>query len=321
MRAALIHHADAAISDLSDRAIAARVRRGAWQRIHRGVYVPIERSREWTPDELHIARALAVDMVAWRHRPVFSHVTAAVLLGMDGYGLGRERVHVTLRSGSEAPSSAAVQRHRLALAEADTVTVAGLRCTGLLRTLIDVGRSESEEQSAVVLDSGLRVNNEFGQAAATRAWRAEALERLERLPPGPGWARARRRLGEADFRAESVAESLSRLQLRRLGYPVNMQVPVAGRTGGFYWLDFEFLDAGAFGEVDGAIKYTEPTLRRGRSATQTVLDEKEREDWIRGTTGKRIVRWGFREAQSARALGERLAAFGVHPPPGPARRG
>ncbi|WP_343992591.1 hypothetical protein, partial [Leucobacter chromiireducens] len=71
--------------------------------------------------------------------------------------------------------------------------MAGVKCTGLLRTLIDVGRTASDEQAAVVLDAGSRLNNKFGRATETKVWRTEVLQHLEWLPPGPGRARA---LGE-----------------------------------------------------------------------------------------------------------------------------
>ena len=47
---------------------------------------------------------------------------------------------------------------------------------------------------------------------------------------------------------------------------------------------------------------------------QILLAEKEREDWVRGMTGKRVVRWGWAEAQTRLLLARRLMAFGIRVP-------
>jgi hypothetical protein len=51
----------------------------------------------------------------------------------------------------------------------------------------------------------------------------------------------------------------------------------------------------------------------GRTSSQTLDQEKQREDWIRGTTNRRYGRWGWPHVTTARALGERLEAFSIRP--------
>ncbi len=80
-----------------------------------------------------------------------------------------------------------------------------------------------------------------------------------------------------------------------------------------YRIDFEFVGLGVFGEVDGVAKYTDAKLLPDQTSSQAVLAEKRREDWVRGVTRHRFVRWGFREARDAGLLGARLRAFGVYP--------
>ena len=109
-------------------------------------------------------------------------------------------------------------------------------------------------------------------------------------------------------------ESVSRLQLARLRVPHEMQVPVFVGEKLAYWVDFEFTGQQAFGEVDGSAKYLDPAFRNGLSAAEVVLEEKRREDEIRGVTGKRIVRWGVDHLGSARDLGKRLGDFGIRVP-------
>ena len=95
-----------------------------------------------------------------------------------------------------------------------------------------------------------------------------------------------------------------------------MQVPIDAPHGNKFWVDFEFMNMGVFGEVDGLVKYRDPALRKNRSAEEVVIEEKRREDWIRGVTGKRIVRWSPADLSTPNALRDRLALFGIHPPIG-----
>jgi hypothetical protein len=122
-------------------------------------------------------------------------------------------------------------------------------------------------------------------------------------------------LAFADGRAELPGESVSRVRLAELGFRrIRLQVvvdaPAAGRQ---YRVDFGLDDADAFGEFDGRIKYHDIGMTRGRTADEIFEREKQREDWIRGTTGRRLVRWGWADIETADMLALRLAAFGIHP--------
>lgn len=55
-------------------------------------------------------------------------------------------------------------------------------------------------------------------------------------------------------------------------------------------------------------------MRSGRTLEQVILDEKRREDWIRGTTQKRFARAESPHIVTPATLGKRLAAFGITPP-------
>jgi hypothetical protein len=120
----------------------------------------------------------------------------------------------------------------------------------------------------------------------------------------------------ADPRIDSVLESVSHLQLSRLGFDVALQVPVPSPKGWMYFVDFELLGLDVFVECDGKSKYTEVGLRDGLSANDVLCREKRREDWISGRERKRIIRWGFPEVSSPALLARRLRAFGVPIPRG-----
>lgn len=295
------------------RAIARALTSGAWTPVGRGVYVESRAWSAWFADERHIARALAVHARAAGRRPVFSHLTAAALLGVHGYRLDHEPVHLVVRRRGSAGAAAGVVRHLAAPRPDEIVEIAGLRCTSLPRTLLDIARAASAEQAVIGLDSGLRLLT-GADAARQHAFRERAAAQLRELAGHRGVHRALRRIAFADHRADSPPESLSRLQLDRIGYRVDIQVPVASPRGGCYSVDFEFIGLGLFGEVDGDVKYTDAAMRGSRTAEQVVLDEKHREDWIRGTTGKRLIRWGFAASRTVSAMTSQLRAFGVPPP-------
>lgn len=147
-------------------------------------------------------------------------------------------------------------------------------------------------------------------------FRESAIEALDFSPRGR--RRGRRVLEFADGRAQRPGESISRIRLDELGFASpSLQVAVDGPRGKTYWLDFGFDEANAWGEFDGKVKYRELADASERSSREIVEAEKQREDWIRGTTGRTMVRWGWEHISDAAALGRRLAAFGVRPGPRP----
>jgi hypothetical protein len=207
-------------------------------------------------------------------------------------------------------------RHERALDPRDVVEACHLRVTSLERTVADLAGALPLEAAVSVADAGLRaaaVVRQVQDEALAERWRRDMERRLASSRGARGVRQARRVIAFADGRAQLPGESVSRLQLHRLGVRVtDLQVRVPAPDGGAYFPDFELGDVDAFGEFDGEGKYTDEAMRSGRTLEQVLLAEKRREDWIRGTTGRRVVRWGDREAGSAAALGRRLAAFGIH---------
>jgi len=55
-------------------------------------------------------------------------------------------------------------------------------------------------------------------------------------------------------------------------------------------------------------------MRDGLSLEAVLLEEKKREDWIRGRTQRRFARWGNEHVGTPELLAARLAAFGIRPP-------
>ncbi|WP_460774765.1 hypothetical protein [Microbacterium sp. GXF7504] len=190
--------------------------------------------------------------------------------------------------------------------------------TAVSRTLLDLCATVGVEAAVAAADAALRAHAVLPGSRsldmnAAEALRAELSARVARAAGHRGIRTARFVTDFADARADSTGESLSRLYLHQLGFPPpGLQVPVPGPAGVMYEVDFDLETV--WGEFDGAAKYDDPRYLRGRTPAQVVVDEKAREDWIRGTTGKRIIRWGFEHLADAHTLGRRLAAFGLTPP-------
>lgn len=298
----------------SRESIAGAVTAGSLHRVRRGVFVD---ASDWAALETEsrvIANARALALVA-RRTPVFSHTTAAAIHSLPLRGVV-DRLEV-LSDGTRPGDNPGVSRRRTGPGVPEIVEVHGLRCTSLDWTVGEVARWCSPTAAVVVLDAalrGLQVGDPMraydeDQASADRGrWLDVASIRSHRF------RNARRAIEFADGRADGPGESVSRVHLRDLGFrPPRLQVRVPGPNGHDYFVDFAFDDAKAFGEFDGVGKYVDRRILDDRDTARAFLDEKRREDWIRGTTDRRFGRWGSEHISTALHLGRRLAAFSIHP--------
>lgn len=301
---------------LSERTISRKVHAGSLIRLRRGWFLDGDLWRELWDESRHLALVIAVSGDAVGRAPVFSHASAAALWGLPWWGPLELRAHV-LAGGAARCSSHDVFRHEDAVPDADVTERHGLRCTTLARTLADVARTTRAEAAIAVADAAFqRVAGPPRQYEHDLAERfRESMYRRLAVPGGRGIRIACRVIAIADGRADRPGESVSRLQLRRLGFShIRPQVRVPGPTGD-YWVDFAIDDCDAFGEFDGQAKYLDEAMRSGLSLDEVVMREKRREDWIRGATQRRFARWEAAHISSSARLGARLAAFGIRPSP------
>lgn len=305
----------------SDRA--ARQRKsdsGSLVRVHRGAYVPAEAWQNLGEEDQHLAKVLVAHEAA-HTPPVFSHISAAVLHGLAVYGQLPTNVHVTGASAHSGAKDPQIVRHRRPMRNEEVTRIAGVRCTSAERTLLDLALTAPPETSLVALDS--YVQREFRLRRLVdwdrfTEWRAEMQSQLDGIKGARGIQQARLVFTLVDPRKDSVLESVSHLQLHRLGFEIKLQVPVKSPKGSDYFVDFELVGLSVFGECDGKSKYVNALLRAGLSAEEIVYREKRRQDWICGTTKKDLLRWGASDVVTPHALARRLQAFGVTIPKVPA---
>lgn len=311
----LLRRDDLATGGFGSSALIRALRAGTIVTIRPGVYAHQTGLSDLTAEDRIVLRARAVALVS-HHPPVFSHMTAAALLGLPVHGVHDRSVH-TVIGEPRSRASVGVVRHRGTFEDDEVVDRHGLTCTSLTRTVSDVARTSERESAVCAADAALRIvamNRSYDRGAA-QDFRTDVLTVARRSAHGVG--RAERVVNFADGRAQLPGESISRIRLAQLGFaPPDLQVRVAGPRGD-YFIDFGLEDVRAFGEFDGLAKYTDPGMRHGRTLDQTLLDEKAREDWIRGTTGRTLARRGWEHIGTAATLGARLAAFGLVPPRSP----
>ncbi|WP_169581708.1 MULTISPECIES: hypothetical protein [Microbacterium] len=310
----LFRHEALVMASRSADAVRQRVRAGELIRVRRGVYADADSWRTARPEDVVVARARAVHLTSSR-APVFSHETAAALHGLPLFRPDLVRSHVIL--GEARPGGpAGTVRHRGVVTADEVVEIDGLRCTSLARTVADLSRCASFDQAVVVADAALRVVGGHARGSYDRQ-RAEAfVDEVSTCARDSAHGRGQsdRVMRFADGRAELPGESISRIRLREMGFrEIQLQVAVPG-PGTTYFVDFGLAEAKAFGEFDGRLKYVDGRLTRGLSSDEVFDREKRREDWIRGTTQRRLVRWGWGDLASAETLARRLAAFGIEPP-------
>lgn len=296
---------------MTDRKIQSAVRSGHFIKPWHGWYA---RSNEWSklsPEQQHLVRALCAKQRSSKIL-IFSHATAAALLGLPLLRFDTSKVHTLQPPTNTSPSDRGVIRHSQSFLESDVDRSGSLTCTNLVRTVVDIARYDRFAQAVVVGDAALHRAAQRGSRAA-EALRSSFIARLSELPGTRGHRRAQNVLRFLDAGAESPLESLYRLQFSRLGFDVRSQVPVPGPRGSTYRMDLELVGEGVFFEADGKVKYTDESRREGKSLEQVLIEERNREAWVRSRLTHRVLRGEWKSAQSVEATAALLREFEVAP--------
>jgi hypothetical protein len=290
-------------------------------RVRTGFFVTAANWAEAYTEDRHLLEVVAADTARRDGDVVFSHVSAAVTHSLPLFGIRPEHVHVTgPRTDAVARPKAGLAHHGVRLSDDDKVLIDGLPCTSLARTVFDLARTMPRKTAVAAADAALRIiawdrESRCYDEGAAETFRRGLLDRIAKASGARGVRQARFVVAFADGRAQLPGESVSRLHLHDLGFGApRLQVHFPGPHGEDWAIDFGLDDVGAWGEFDGKGKYSDPTFLRGRTPEQALLDEKQREDWIRGRSNRKFARWGMAHIGSAHDLAKRLAAFHIRPP-------
>lgn len=284
-------------SGLSQGEVEAKVRSGSLVRIRRGVYGV---AQDLDPEQAHLRLILAT-MPAVHPDSVVSHESAAVLHGLPVPRKSLEKVSLVRRTGGHGDSAGRLRVRATKLRDDEVTTVSGIKVTTVARTVMDVARSVELEWGVAACDAALRGGLE----------RDELLTLLDVHKRLHGLARARRVALFADARAESPAESVSRVQFARHGIPAPvLQFDIYDDDGNWVArVDFCWEDLALVGECDGMGKYG-PLLRPGQTPESAIRDEKRREEAIRDV-GWGLTRWDWGLAWQGEQLCARIRRAGA----------
>lgn len=192
---------------------------GSLVRLARGVYAaPIEHE---TPAERHLRRAAAL-LFLHSDASVLSHASAAIAHGLAVQVPHPERVELTVPPPGRGHRRAGYHVRAAPLDASEIVTVNGLRVTSLARTAVDLARTTPYPWGVIAADQAL------GRGVTRDALLAVAGASDART----GVVQARRVIAFADGRAQSPAESASRVTIARAGLPApELQFQVIGPDG------------------------------------------------------------------------------------------
>ncbi|MEO7006456.1 MAG: hypothetical protein ABI275_00455 [Terrimesophilobacter sp.] len=315
-------------SGTDDRVLRRAAEHGRVVRVISGVYLDATVWNTLEEDERYLLRIAAVAGTR-RASVVYSHYSAAALLGYPVIGRWPTQVHLIVGAGSGQRSSPAVVRHVMSVREDELVEVGGFLMTNPLRTVCDIARVASTATALATLDRALApvgtsnrdsepLERVFGAASAVRQEppleREEILDALGRLGPVRGIRQARFVATFADGASGSPGESLSRLQIHRLHLPKpDLQVRVSNGLVRYWEVDFGWETERLLGEFDGFGKYHRSKMTKGASPEQVVWAEKKREDAIRASTKRGMVRWPWEVAHNLSALRQLLVEAGLRP--------
>lgn len=296
----------------ADRSLRRSAEHGATVRIARGRYFPASDWRDLDPDAQYRAQIHAFAETT-RATPIFSHWSAAALWGYPVIGGWPRTVHVTLNPQSGQRSSRWATRHLAEIVDHEVGEVDGLCVTSPLRTLIDLAKCAAFETGVAAVDRALAplIRDEV---PVPRVERGDLVDAFERQSGQRGASRLRKVVEFADGRSGSPGESLSRVQIARIGLPrPELQVEVVDRDGRVWHSDFGWESCAMLGEFDGISKYTRNRYLKGRDVSDVVIEEKLREDAIRLSSGCGMVRWTWPIASDPVKLKQLLVTARVRP--------
>lgn len=277
---------------------------GAYVRVQRGAFVERRSWDHLTADARYLLRIRAFVMLS-EAPVVLSHWSAAAVLGLPVAGAWPKEVHCLRPSGAGGRDRPGVRTHA-GLERVRTIRVDGLDITDPAETVLSLAASAPFPTAVAFADAALRTSG--GRRLITDAQLHNAVAEMN----GRAGVQAAAEVAAfADGRSESVGESVSRANMLLAGVEIpDIQVTLRDAAGLIGRADFAWRRCHIVGEFDGVAKYVRHEYTHGEDAGTIVIREKKREDRLRAA-GERVIRWGWKEANSPATLRTLLMAAGV----------
>lgn len=305
----LIFACDTAALGQDNTRLSRAAERGILTRVKQGVYLRRSLWEALTPTERHRVRLVMAERLSGPGL-VFSHASAAALLGLPILGRWPSRAHVLRDCAAGGRSTRGLVRHALGLGGVPLVTVDGLTVTAPSRTVIDLATTMPFDSAVVSADAALRVDRRTGLSLTTPH---DVRALLDGMMPFRGMRRVQAVLDASTTLSDSVAETLCRIILIELGFAApELQAEFSDAEGFIGYADFAWRHARVILEFDGLGKYSDPRYSRGRTPAEIVILEKRREDRLRNL-GFRVIRIYWDDLRDPARLLRLLLAAGLRP--------
>ncbi|MFC5928917.1 hypothetical protein D6T64_14805 [Cryobacterium melibiosiphilum] len=308
-RQSLIFACDLGALGQDDTRLSRAAQRGMLVRVKHGVY--LDRVL-WDPlvnADRHRLLATVAERLAGPGL-VFSHQTAAALLGLPVLGRWPDRAHVLKECADGGRSTTVVLAHTVGLRDVPVTMMGALTMTTPARTVVDIAAHADFEVAVVVMDAALHRDRRTRRPLTTRA---DVSALIELMSPFRGLRRVLAVLDASTPLSESVGESLCRIILSELGLgDPELQVEFRDADGLIGFADFTWRLDRVILEFDGQTKYLDARYRHGLSADQIVVLEKLREDRLRAL-GYRVVRAVWKDLVDPARLLRLLTDAGLVP--------
>ncbi|MBT2565293.1 type IV toxin-antitoxin system AbiEi family antitoxin domain-containing protein [Arthrobacter sp. ISL-85] len=291
---------------LSANDLAKRVRAGTLVRVRHGVYIEGPAWRALQPWDQYRIRVQAASET-FEKPTVFARHSSASVWGIPFIGLNHPVRALTFKNDG-GRSRAGVSRHFAARANLEVVQLEGLLVTGRVRTVLDLAAFSLFAEAVVPLDHVLRPDQDRRLPALTKA---ELEAGIDGIYSAAAARRIRAAIAFADPSSGSAGESWSRALIHVAGFePPILQQRFSDAGGLVGYTDFYWKESAVVGEFDGEEKYVKAKFLDGRSSSQVVVAEKNRENRIRAV-GINVVRWDWADLAVPGTLERKLAAAGV----------
>jgi hypothetical protein len=297
---------DRILHGLSANDLAKRVRSGALVRVRHGVYVDGPRWRAMKPWQQYRVRVQAAGET-FEKPTIFARHSSASVWDIPFIGQNHPVQALTLKNDG-GRSRAGVSRHFASRAGLRAVKLEGLLVTDRVRTVLDLAAFSPFTEAIAPLDHVLRPDPARQLPALTKA----VLEAgIGQIYSAAAARRIRTAIAFADPASASAGESWSRALIHVAGFePPVLQHRFTDAGGLVGYSDFYWKESGIVGEFDGEEKYVKPEFLKGRTTSESVVDEKKRENRLR-SLGFRVERWDWADLTAAGTLERKLAAAGV----------
>ncbi|BDR53096.1 hypothetical protein KIM372_10030 [Bombiscardovia nodaiensis] len=282
-----------------------RVRKGTVQLVQPQLYAPAAYWRElsYSDKALHIIRATAKQHSDW----TFCYLSAALLWGLTDTVFLRGQMHVAVTNHTHVRRQGCIKFHYTRLNR--PAFRRGVAATPLLQTVYDCARRLDYCNAMAICDVAMR---KFGLT------QQQLIRYAEQFPHSWGQRRAFYVFTHARGLSESGGESIACALFDGWGYQqAQQQISIASplRKGKQIRLDFLWITSDGrhiAGELDGRVKYVNPTMTQGRELTDIILNEKDRETEV-SLLGFTLVRFSFQQLQQKRGsiVREKLHMAGV----------